>query len=167
MNTKKNSNNTIPSCLVKLFSPNENIPSAINTINKDVNNNAIGNSFLTVLFLTVKEWIRAHAPNIKKVFNIFEPITLPNIISPLLLINDWILTANSGALVPNATIVNPISIGLNLKFLAKDEAPSTKISAPYIRIINPTININKLTIIINHFPYNSHHHNRHHHHLLR
>jgi hypothetical protein len=55
MNTKKNSNNTIPSCLVKLFSPNENILSAINTINNDVKSSAIGNSFLTVLFLTVKE----------------------------------------------------------------------------------------------------------------
>ena len=50
------------------------------------------------------------------------------------------LTASSGALVPKATMVNPISIFDILKFPATADAPSTKISAPLIRMINPIIN---------------------------
>jgi len=46
--------------------------------------------------------------------------------------------ANSGADVPKATIVNPITVVGILKFFAKDEAPSTKKSAHFISIINPT-----------------------------
>ena len=67
------------------------------------------------------------------------PITFPRIISQLLFRNDWILTANSGALVPKDTIVNPINIADNLKFLASEAAPSTKTSAPFINITKPKI----------------------------
>ena len=51
-----------------------------------------------------------------------------------------ILTAASGALVPKATIVNPIIKGEILKNLAIDEALETKVSAPFINSINPIIN---------------------------
>lgn len=51
-----------------------------------------------------------------------------------------ILTAASGALVPKATIVNPIIKGEILKNLAIDEAPETKVSAPFINSITPIIN---------------------------
>ena len=49
--------------------------------------------------------------------------------------------ASSGALVPNAIIVNPITNLDTFKFLAVDDAPSTNISAPLINTINPTNNI--------------------------
>jgi hypothetical protein len=45
--------------------------------------------------------------------------------------------ASSGADVPKATIVRPITDAGIFKFLAKDEAPSTKKSAHFIRIKNP------------------------------
>ena len=53
------------------------------------------------------------------------------------------LTASSGALVPNDTIVNPtITEGIPI-FLAIEEAPSTNISAPLINKKNPIIKIMK------------------------
>lgn len=61
-------------------------------------------------------------------------------ISLLPLMAAVILTAASGALVPKATIVNPIIKGEILKNLAIDEAPETKVSAPFINSINPIIN---------------------------
>ena len=45
-----------------------------------------------------------------------------------------ILTANSGALVPKATMVSPITNAGILSFFATDEAPSTKKSAPLIKL---------------------------------
>ena len=68
------------------------------------------------------------------------PITLPKTISPDPEISDLTLTANSGALVPNATIVSPINILDTLKLPATPDAPSTKTSAPLISITNPIIN---------------------------
>ncbi len=52
---------------------------------------------------------------------------------------DEIDTANSGAPVPNATMVRPISCLLTLKFDATEDAPSTSQSAPLISITNPNI----------------------------
>ena len=82
------------------------------------------------------------------------PITFPRTISPFPDINDLTLTANSGALVPKATIVNPINILEILKLPAILEAPSTNISAPLIKIIKPTTNNTISNIIITpHFTY--------------
>ena len=61
---------------------------------------------------------------------------------------DFIETANSGALVPKATIVRAINIFDTLKFSAKDEAASTNKSAPLTKTINPTTNINICIAII-------------------
>ena len=99
----------------------------------------IGISFFIVLFLTITGLIKAQIPIIKRIFKILLPITFPSTISALLEIIDLTETANSGALVPKATIVRPISIFDNLKFCAKDAAPSTKTSAPLIKITKPTI----------------------------
>ena len=55
------------------------------------------------------------------------------------------LTAASGALVPNATIVSPINNDGILNFLAIDDAPDTNPSAPLINNKNP---INNNVIII-------------------
>ena len=88
--------------------------------------------------------------NISKIFNILLPITLPSTISPLPDRRDFTLTANSGALVPNATIVRPINIFDTLKLEATLLAPSTKKSAPLINIMNPTIN--RIIFIANIYP---------------
>ena len=70
---------------------------------------------------------------------IFDPKTLP-IASPALpFIADVILIAASGALVPNATIVRPMTICGMPNFLAIMDAPSTNQSAPFINMTNPTI----------------------------
>jgi hypothetical protein len=58
-----------------------------------------------------------------------------------------IFTINSGADVPKATIVSPITKGEIPNFFALEEAPSTKRSAPLIRKINP-INKNKIVNIL-------------------
>lgn len=48
-------------------------------------------------------------------------------------------TTNSGAEVPKATIVSPITISEIQNFLASEEEPSTSKSAPLIRNTNPRI----------------------------
>ena len=67
-------------------------------------------------------------------------MTFPSTMSPLPLSNDFTLTANSGALVPKATMVRPIRILDTLKFSAIPLAPSTKKSAPFISTTKPIIN---------------------------
>ena len=119
-----------------------------NTANAVVIIKVIGNSFLTVLFLTCNEWNIAEVPNINKILRILLPITFPKTMSPLPASNDLTLTANSGALVPNATIVSPINILDTLKLPATPEAPSTNRSAPLISTANPTVKKIKFNIII-------------------
>ena len=70
----------------------------------------IGNSFFTVEFFTLRKWIQLHTPSINNIFKILLPITFPRTISPWLLNDDFIETANSGALVPKATIVKAMNI---------------------------------------------------------
>ena len=70
-----------------------------------------------------------------------EPRTFPTAISLLPAKDAVALTASSGALVPNATIVSPIIILGTRNILATDELASTKKSAPLIRRTNPTISI--------------------------
>ena len=49
------------------------------------------------------------------------------------------MTAASGAEVPMATIVSPITIAGTLNFFAIEAAPSTNKSAPFISKKKPTI----------------------------
>ena len=78
-------------------------------------------------------------PNTISVLNIFDPNIFPIIISLAPFKDEIILTASSGALVPIDTIVRPtITAGIP-NFLAIADAPSTNISAPLIRRINPII----------------------------
>ena len=138
---QKNNNIIIPSLLVIAFvSPPANCISRNNTTNAVENNKHNGNSFFTVLSLTFTGLIIAAAPNIKSELIMQLPTTFPNTISVLPDDNALIETANSGADVPNAIIVNPINIFETLKFCAVDDAPSTKISAPLISKQKPTIN---------------------------
>lgn len=57
-------------------------------------------------------------------------------------------TTSSGAEVPKATIVSPITISEMLNLFAVDEAPETNISAPLIKNTNPKIK----SAIVNIFP---------------
>ena len=106
-----------------------------------------GNSFLMVFFFTTNFLITTATPKIRRLLVILLPITLPSTISALPLARAFIEIANSGALVPKATIVNPINTLDTLKLVAVDDAPSTKISAPFIKNINPNNN-NKIGINI-------------------
>ena len=56
-------------------------------------------------------------PNIRAIFEILEPTTVPMANSSLLLITDEIPTKISGAEVPSATIVKPIVNSLMPSFL--------------------------------------------------
>ena len=70
---------------------------------------------------------------------IFEPTTLLRAISFAPWIAAEVLTANSGALVPSATIVRPMITPGTLKVRANAELPSTKKSAPLTSAAKPTI----------------------------
>lgn len=99
-----------------------------------------GNSFLTVFCFTVKLLIKTATPSMSRPLVMLLPITFPNTISVLPTDRAFRETANSGALVPKATMVKPISILDTLKFWAVEEAPSTKMSAPLINRTKPIIN---------------------------
>ena len=98
-----------------------------------------GSSFETVSLLTLIGRIMAAMPISRRALMILLPRTLPTKISVLPLISEEKETASSGAPVPNATIVRPISSLLTLKFDAIEEDPSTKKSAPLISKMNPAI----------------------------
>ena len=72
---------------------------------------------------------------------ILEPSTLPIAIPELPLIAEIILTSNSGADVPKATIVIPITSG-DMRYLrARATPPSTSQSPPKKSIANPASNL--------------------------
>jgi hypothetical protein len=146
MNIEKNKINMIASALVKVLAVEcENKLSKNNADSPAVTNIKIGISFITTSLLILKGIIKTAKPNIKKMFDILLPITFPNSISVLPV--KWALKemASSGAEVPKATIVKPITVVGILKFRAKEAAPSTKKSAHLINMAKPTID----RIIIN------------------
>ena len=69
-------------------------------------------------------------PNIRAIFEILEPTTVPMANSSLLLITDEIPTKISGAEVPSATIVKPMVNSLMPSFFARSDELSTNLSAP-------------------------------------
>ena len=69
-----------------------------------------------------------------------EPITLLMAISLLPTNAALMLTDASGALVPIATIVNPMITPGTRRIFAREELPSTKKSAPFTRRRKPTSN---------------------------
>src|SRR3989344_1082861 len=81
----------------------------------------------------------AESPRISRILAMLLPKILPMAISVLPWMLAKILTINSGADVPNATMVSPITKAEMPNFLAIDEAPSTKKSAPLTRKANPAI----------------------------
>jgi len=84
--------------------------------------------------------MRADRPRISRMLLILLPMIFPSIRSVCPSIPAWILTASSGALVPNATTVSAmISLGM-LKYSATRDAPRTIKSAPVISATRPTMN---------------------------
>ena len=81
--------------------------------------------------------IIAATPMSRRILIILLPMTFPSSMSVFPEISEEIETANSGAPVPIATIVRPISCFETLKFEAIDEAPETSQSAPLIRKMKP------------------------------
>ena len=69
-----------------------------------------------------------------------EPIMFPREISLLPAIPAAMLTDASGALVPIATTVRPITTDGIFSICAIEDAPSTKKSAPFINKTKPKIN---------------------------
>ena len=81
----------------------------------------------------------AAIPIRRRMLIILLPMTLPRSISVVPEARDEIETASSGAPVPKATIVRPISCLLTLKCEATEEAPETSQSAPLIKRRKPII----------------------------
>jgi hypothetical protein len=91
-----------------------------------------------VFLWTTRGYIRPEIPRIKKRLKLLLPITLPNEASLRPFTAEIELTTNSGADVPNATTVKPMAIFEILNFLAMDDEPFTRKSAPFISTTKPT-----------------------------
>ncbi|MEM6655214.1 MAG: hypothetical protein AAF596_05365 [Planctomycetota bacterium] len=79
----------------------------------------------------------ADAPRMSKMFDRLLPTTLPTARSVAPLEHDWIETASSGALVPTATTVSPITSGDTLAASARFDAPRTSTSPPTTSATSP------------------------------
>ncbi|MEY4069228.1 MAG: hypothetical protein RLZZ332_1564 [Actinomycetota bacterium] len=82
----------------------------------------------------------ADNPRMKRMLKVLLPTTLPRATSALPERAPLIDTAISGALVPNATTVRPMTIGATPNLAATDEAPRTSHSAPNTKATIPTTN---------------------------
>ena len=85
---------------------------------------------------------RAVHPTIINVLKILLPTTLPTAMSALPFRADDTLTVSSGAEVPKATIVRPITMEGIRNRLATDAAPSVRQLAPIKMRSNPPISSN-------------------------
>lgn len=91
----------------------------------------MGVSLLNMLLvLTAIGKMRTHRPNIRPRLAMFEPITLAAAMAGEPLKAALSVAASSGALVPNATTVRPMTSGLKLNLKAKLEAKLTSNSPP-------------------------------------
>ena len=127
----KKHNSNIPSLLLILLCDAPLIKTSFAQINNTIEaSTQRGISLLNVPFVTLIGTIAAVQPTIIKALNILLPTTLPIAISELPFKADTTLTVNSGAEVPNATIVSPITKLEILKRLATEAAPSGKALDP-------------------------------------
>ena len=120
-----------PSALFRIFS----VPVSKNTSLAQIKTTthermASGISFVNVPLVIVIGATTAVTPTIIKILKMLLPTTFPIESSALPLIADTILTVNSGAEVPKATIVRPITNDDMLNLLANAAAPSVKKLAP-------------------------------------
>ena len=103
-------------------------------------------------FATATETIAEVIPRIIKIFKILLPTMFPIVISALPFKAAVMLTAASGALVPIATIVRPITSWGTPSLSAIPEEPSTNQSAPFTNIKNPSASSNNWITISISFP---------------
>ena len=87
-------------------------------------------------------------PTIINVLKMLLPTTLPMAISALPLRAEDTLTVSSGAEVPNATMVRPITMGGMWKRLATEAAPSVNPLAPRRMRINPPMSSNIFMVFL-------------------
>ena len=92
---------------------------------------AKGMSFFTVDLLMAIGATMAEHPTISMTLKMFDPTTLPTARSGLPFSADTKLTNSSGAEVPAATIVSPMTISGMCMPRASDAAPSVRRSAPH------------------------------------
>jgi hypothetical protein len=113
-----------------------NSSSLIITASTSAHKRAKGISFQVVLLDIVSALMLAVIHKIRRIFAIFDQIIFPSTISLASFTLPITFTTNSGADVPNATIVSPITKSDICNFFANDDAPSTRKSAPFIKRIN-------------------------------
>ena len=109
---------------------------------------AKGISFFTVDgAITIGATIAAQ-PTINKVLKMLEPTTLPTAMSGVPFRADTRLTNSSGADVPAATMVSPMTISGTCIRRANAEAPSVRRSAPHSTSATPMTISTKWSSII-------------------
>ena len=127
---KKHSNNN-PSVMLMTFSvawfSNISLAQISNAMDESIQR---GISFLNVFRVITIGANNAVQPTIINVLKILLPTTFPIAISALPFRAEETLTASSGADVPNATMVSPITIEGIRNRLATDAAPSVSPLAP-------------------------------------
>ena len=121
----------MPSMRLKMFSdaPSKSISLAQNTT-ANAESITRGISFVILVLATFIGSTTAVTPTIINTLKMLLPTTLPIAISVLPLKEDMRLTMSSGAEVPNATIVKPITRSLTPHYLATAAEPSVRQLAP-------------------------------------
>ena len=120
--------------ILRSFIQNTSLAQISKTIEESMQS---GISFLSVLRVMTIGANNAVQPTIINVLKMLLPTTLPMAISALPLRAEDTLTVSSGAEVPNATMVSPITMGGMRKRLATEAAPSVNPLAPRRMRINP------------------------------
>ena len=118
----------------------KNVPLHVNKNKKTAAKTHNGTSILILFLEHATGYINAVIPMIANELNMLLPTTFPMAMSAFPSMEDITLTTNSGALVPNATIVKPITREDMLKRRAILEAPSVSQSAPFTINIKPIKN---------------------------
>lgn len=121
--------------ILSVVAPEKNESNARNKSAKDAIREK-GTSLCIVELFAWRGYTIAATQSTSQVFAIFDQITFHSANSVCPLKADKIFTNNSGALVPKATIVKPMTRGEIPNFFASEEAPDTRISAHFIRMIN-------------------------------
>ncbi len=103
-----------------------------------VTSKSAGSSLLSIDSGAFNGFIKAAMPNAIPTLNRLEPNAFPMASSGFFCIAATAEEKISGAEVPKATIVRPISSGETPRFLAKPDAPETNLSAPQISPRNPS-----------------------------
>ena len=140
---QNNARSTAPSILLSLSDPAPKMVKLIpRRIRRTVTAMLMGMSFLRFIEVIPIGRIIAVIPRMSIVLKMLEPITLPTAMSALPLNAPMKLTTISGADVPIPTMVSPMTNSLMPNFLATEEEPSTRASAPPTTRTRPAININ-------------------------